>query len=235
MKNDNIIKETESGYYYEGYLGTTAWRGNKSDKSLYGSELSKAIRDDLKKAGIKNVSVKIDTFSGGQHLYLTLKATPSDYVSKEEFIKNYDINKAMNGEIRYGESYTDTIRINDFCKLPAEEQKEKLDYHKNYMYDYLRREDKLDAEARYSEDIFAKDFQQKIERIQAVVNAYNHEDINGMADYFHTNFYASYDVKPTEPYITKQDRDNEDIDDFINSFDSDITGNTNSEISNEER
>lgn len=216
MKNESVIKETENGYYYEGYLGAPAWKGKKSDTYLHGGDLSRAIRHDLKENGITGVSVRCETYSGGQCLHLTLKAKPSDYVSKEEFIKNYDINKTMNNEIiynarpyeHYGKTYyyTDTIRTNDFFKLPAEEQKEKLDYHKNYMYDYLRKKDELDAEARYSEDILTKEFQDKVRKIDGIVSQYNHDESNSMVDYFCNNFYVDCRVKPSEPYITEQEQ-----------------------------
>lgn len=43
--------------YTNGYLGGGAVYGSKSDKHLYGADLSKAIREDIKAAGIKGASV----------------------------------------------------------------------------------------------------------------------------------------------------------------------------------
>jgi len=54
-----------TGSFSKGYLGAVRWDGIKSNLHLYGAELSKEIRGALKEHGIKGVSVKCKTFSGG--------------------------------------------------------------------------------------------------------------------------------------------------------------------------
>lgn len=221
MKNDNVIKETENGYYYEGYLGNTAWKGKKSDTFLYGSELSKAIRQDLKENGITGISVKCDTYSGGQSLTITIKAKPSDYVSKEEFKKRYTEGDVMRGRdvickaSDYNEKYNDfekiqTISVNEFGILPQAEKEKILNYHQDIMYITNRNEkhNYISHMNDYDYKIYTNEMRQKLEKIQGIVSQYNHKDNNGMADYFDNNFYVDYTVKPSEPYLTKKEIEN---------------------------
>lgn len=50
-----------------------------SGKYLYGAELSKAIREELKRQGIKGVSVSCKTFTGGQRITVKVKAVADDF------------------------------------------------------------------------------------------------------------------------------------------------------------
>ena len=77
------------GVVSDGYMGALRWDGNKSNQHLYGSDLSKAIREELKRQGIKGVSVSCKTFSGGQKLTIKVKATAADFIGRDEYIKDY--------------------------------------------------------------------------------------------------------------------------------------------------
>lgn len=90
---EDITGEKTEGatVYTDGYLGGGAVYGSKSDKHLYGADLSKAIREDIKAAGIKGASVRCKTYSGGQSITVTLSLPQSAYVSKEKFAVDYRI------------------------------------------------------------------------------------------------------------------------------------------------
>lgn len=122
-EHDNELGGTIS----EGYLGATRWDGNKSGKYLYGAELSKAIREELKAQGIKGVSVSCKTFSGGQHITVKVKTMADDFAEDT------------------ADGYTEAFRA-------------------------------------------------KLDRINAVLDAYNYDDTNSMVDYFDTNFYRTIKV-----------------------------------------
>ena len=69
----------------DGYLGGGAVYGSKSNLSLYGSDLAKAIRADVKKAGIKGVTIA----SKHGDIQATFYTGENDIISKAEFIDNY--------------------------------------------------------------------------------------------------------------------------------------------------
>ena len=77
--------------YTDGYLGGGAVYGSKSNLHLYGAALSKAIRDDIKAAGIKGVTVRCKKFSGGQEILVTVTLTPERYTDLTEYINLYEV------------------------------------------------------------------------------------------------------------------------------------------------
>lgn len=70
--------------YTDGYLGGGAVYGSKSNIHLYGADLSKAIREDIKRAGIKGVSVRCKSYSGGQSIIATVSLPESAFVPEAE-------------------------------------------------------------------------------------------------------------------------------------------------------
>ena len=197
MTND-IISRNEQGCFYDGYMGAIGWKGKKSHLSLWGSELSKAIRAELKEHNIKGVYVKCTTYSGGQSLYITIKADECDYVTREEFLTNYKINYNC-VELVFGDGYTDKIDIEKYFTLSREEQ-DKIQYlHKNYLYDYYKNQEHLSVDSTSGlETLFTKEFLSKIQKIKIIVSEYNHSENNGMVDYFYNNFFDWYSVKRTQ-------------------------------------
>ena len=194
MIND-IITKNEQGCFYDGYMGAIGWKGKKSYLSLWGSDLSKAIRAELKEHHIKGVYVSCKTYSGGQSLYMTIIANENDYVTREEFLSNYDINYS-GVELVFGDGYSDKIDIEEYFILSREEQ-EKIQYrHKNYLYDYYKNQEHLSVDStRGFEPLFTKEFLSKIKKIKSIVSEYNHSENNGMVDYFYNNFFDWYSVK----------------------------------------
>ena len=69
-----------------GYMGMPGYRGSNAFRNLYGAELSKAIRAALKSEKIRGVTVRASTYSMGQSITLTIKATHQDYVPMGEYI-----------------------------------------------------------------------------------------------------------------------------------------------------
>ena len=178
----------------DGYLGGGAFFGSKSNHHLYGKDLSAAIRKDLKAAGLK-ATVRVETYSGGQHIYVTLQVSASDYISKEEFIKNYSIRPAYDwiDDPEGGQIYKDKFWSLDDEKRAAiriynaEKEFEKgwsgLLAPNNY---YMNRLDE-------SLGMFTSAAHERMQKANAIVMAYRYDESNGMVDYFDTNFY--YDIR----------------------------------------
>lgn len=177
-----------------GYLGGGAVYGSKSNLHLYGTDLAKAIRADLRAAGIKGVTIA----SKNGNIQATMKTTASDVLSKEQFVEQYTVSGSFgwvdyhteNGGLR-------TVSLSDFYNLP-EEQREKIriehavsEYERDYEHRCGVNHYYVD---RYNG--FTPDFLAKIERVLSIISAYRYDESNSMVDYFNTNFYISIYTEP---------------------------------------
>lgn len=175
----------------DGYLGGGAVYGSKSHKHLYGADLSAAVREDLKKAGIKGASVKIKTYSGGQSLTVTLKCAPSDYLPFDLYLDSYRITGSQAWIYLSPSEY---IHSDKYWAADGEEQERirvaaaKHDYEQATTKEQCPRLswiNWLTAEAK-----------KRVERVDAIISAYRYDCSNGMVDYFDTNFYYDICLKP---------------------------------------
>lgn len=83
------------------------------------TDLSAAIRADIKAAGIKGVTVKCKSYSGGQSITATIRTSPADYVDEADYIAAYRVrgNWVYDGER--------SIYIGDFIRrLPIQSAQE---------------------------------------------------------------------------------------------------------------
>lgn len=184
-------EEEPATVYGDGYMGGGAVYGSKSNRYLYGADLSAAVREDLKKAGIKGTSCKIHTYAGGQTLTVTVKVSTSDYISFEEYLENYRITGSQawiyigNGE---------PIHCDRYWNADGDEQ-ERI-RHAAAEWDYSNYTTK---EAAYRVSWIAwltAEAKKKLEQIDAIISAYRYDCSNGMVDYFDTNFYYDIRLKP---------------------------------------
>lgn len=188
-EHDNELGGTRS----EGYLGATRWDGNKSGKYLYGAELSKAIREELKAQGIKGVSVSCKTFTGGQEVRIKVKAAAEDFISREEYINDYAAGKYGFHAAWFYTEDGESIHRDKLFSLSNEEQQRIIRSHAAREYDsavsgkteYYRFDDNK---------IYTEAFRAKLHRINAVLDTFYHNDSNSMVDYFDTNFYRNITV-----------------------------------------
>lgn len=204
-EGETITGEKTEGatVYTDGYLGGGAVYGSKSNLHLYGADLSKAIREDIKRAGIKGVSVRCKSYSGGQSIGVTVALRPDEFVSLAEYVGKYEITPENtwiytgNGEPIFVDYY--------FGQLSAKEQQETRVAAAEYAYERMTtRENRVNEFYIDEETQFTPETLEKIKTIQAIICAYRYDKSNSQVDYFHTNFY--YDiytkpatVKPTTP------------------------------------
>lgn len=190
-----VNSEEFSTVIADGYLGAYETTGSKYKRGyLFGAELSKAIREDLKKCGFKGVSVSCKTFSGGQEIHLKVKASAEDITSEDEYINNFDINM-LNYWIK--DLNNNEMYINDLWRMPNEQINQIKDHNAKIQYDYAI--DSLNSSGidmyNYRENpMFTKAFNDKIKALQKVLDAYNHDDSNSMVDYFDRHFYETITV-----------------------------------------
>ena len=199
---EDITGEKTEGatVYTNGYLGGGAVYGSKSDKHLYGADLSKAIREDLKVAGIKGASVRCKSYSGGQSITVTLSLPQSAYVGKEQFAVDYRIPTSASWiyyEDEDGKSQT--MHIDKYySRETSADEREKI------RISAAASEYSREAESENDLNIFHLDkykvytpeTMETIKKVNSIISAYRYDKSNAMVDYFDTNFYYSIVTKP---------------------------------------
>jgi hypothetical protein len=178
--------------YSDGYLGAIKTDGINSNKHLYGKDLSEAIRNHLKQAGIKGVTVSCKSYAGGQHLYLKIKFNPeSDIIPFEDYLAQYYVSPSRWYYYNDGGKWAASIHGENYYTLGAQEQEEMRVKFAEYDYNKIANGQNLNefhlTAASYPE--FTEDFFKKITEINAIVNSYRYDDSNSQVDYFDTNFY----------------------------------------------
>lgn len=185
----------------DGYMGGGAYYGAKSGQYLYGAELAAAIRADIKAAGIKGVTIRCKTYSGGQSITATVTIERSDLVQGYR-IEDSDLLHALNyhgafdGErwVYYSKDLDDPAAWEDLAaKVSAYEINK---YSKAQSINHYHTEEYHEIGAA---------FIAKLQKIRDIITAYRYDESNSMVDYFDTNFYYDIDTKPGKSWTAQQD------------------------------
>lgn len=193
---DTIQSAEPATIITDGYLGGGAIYGNKSNLHLYGADLAKAIRADLKAAGIKGVTIA----SKGGNIQATITLRPEDAKSLEEFAESYEIRPSSNFIYIFDEDgktesistdlyYTmDAVRQNNLRKAAACFEYETEIHRPNSINHYH-----LD---KYT--TFSAAGMRRIQSVIDIISSYRYDGSNSMVDYFDTNFYFDVYTKPAK-------------------------------------
>lgn len=202
LVNGEDIKPSElvtGGEISEGYMGATRWDGYKSHKSLYGAELSKAIRQDIKAHGIKGATVRVHEYSGGQSIRVTVKAKESDFIPFEEWKKGrriFDFATCHGTWLIENDVTYKQITVDEYLTLDETEQDRIFEVNAKHAYYSERRSQAVQYTDGYS--TFTDELKAKIDKINSIVLTFRYDDSNGMVDYFNTNFYYNIELKMIE-------------------------------------
>ena len=178
-----------------GYLGGGAVYGSKSGQYLHGAELSAAIRADIKRAGIKGVSVACKTYTGGQALTVTIKAPAALIRSRADYVAAYRIPAGM--------PWIDTgdgpaIHSGTYWDMPAADQERIRAAAAAYAYDCAMTRCYNSVNQYHLEtsaDWLNADGLRLLKTVDNIIRAYHYDNSNSMVDYFDTNFYYDIHVK----------------------------------------
>lgn len=194
----------------DGYMGGGAIYGAKSNRALYGKDLSAAIRADLKAAGIKGVTIACESYSGGQSIHATFTIERSDtneaptadptrkYTCEFERILHSWYYWTVGGE---------QITLERFARMTEAEQTETaLKYHAEQRERYAKKQS-LNHYHMTQEDNpeLSAAFIAKVQKVLAIIGAYHYDASNSMVDYFDTNFYYELHTKPGKSWTVQQD------------------------------
>lgn len=185
--------ETEAGTIItDGYLGGGAVYGPKSNTNLYGADLAKAFREDIKKAGLKGITVRAGKATYTDSFTFTVKVTESD-VSSEKITSTELLGMLCKGGAYNGSRWVYVEEVGYDSNAPAFVQlrEEVTEYRQkealkgmsiNHYY--------IDKYTEYTEA-----FRKKLQKLNEIIKAWNFDKSNGMVDYFDTNFYYTIQTK----------------------------------------
>lgn len=186
----------------DGYMGAIRSDGNKSHQYLGDADLAKAIKQSLQAVltpGLKKSDIRVSKqgYSGGRHIYVTLKLDQSIYkIGRETYMarvmKGVRYNKYTwikdhnNNDIFHEKYYTLTREQQSL----AEELTAEWQAHVNYD-----RPTHQINQYYINEDIMLNNKSvELLEAVNQVIKAFNYDDSNAMVDYFDTNFYYTINI-----------------------------------------
>lgn len=178
----------------DGYLGGGAIYGSKSNKCLYGTDLAKAIREDLKNAGIKGVTIA----SKHGNIQATVKTTAADLIAKDAFVAAYTVTGSFGWvDYRDADGMSCTVSLADFYNLPDDLRESIRVQHaeREYARDY-EKQNNLNHYHIDQYSGFTPAFMDKLKKTLGIIEAYRYDESNSMVDYFNTNFYIDIYTKP---------------------------------------
>lgn len=168
-------------------------------------ELAKAIREALKKRGVKGCTVRGGWSGYTRSATVTVKAQPEDFASVEEFKLRYTYNEFvfdMANHGRYIGGGVDGLEYgwlySDMFEQLTEAEKEKV-YNLYCLYEIAHRHDfNTYHRERKNYPQFTTAFCEKLDAVFQIANQwnYNHSDI--MTDYFDVGYYLDINIKADE-------------------------------------
>lgn len=194
----------------DGYMGGGAVYGAKSGGDLYGADLAAAIRADIKAAGIKGVTIRCESYSGGETIHATLTIDRADLTEAPtaDPTRHYtcEFERLL---IRYGSWMVGGEWITDrkFSEMSEDEQRiTALQYHAEQRERFGKRQslNQYHTEPEENPELSAA-FLAKVKKVIAIITAYRYDESNSMVDYFNTNFYYDLHTKPGKSWTVQQD------------------------------
>lgn len=174
MNNTNTKVEPRFNYTQH------SWEGDKyrKNENLYGSSLTKAIRQELKeKLPNCKFSVVSKTYSGGQSVNVHLMSAnfnPFNELTKE-IIEKIKIKCIHN----WGDNWESQLNqsIENFKNTTVRDKHHQVNHY------YVKDDICLTEEAK-----------SVINQALNIINSYNFDDSDSQIDYFHTNFYTHMSI-----------------------------------------
>lgn len=177
---------------------------------LYGAELAKAIREDLKRRGVKGVTVRACKVTHDTGITVTVKAEPDDILSIEEIKERYPLN-IFKCEVEEWGRYTGERWLYSLEGMTEEEIE--AEYNKHIAY-YAKKEPATTKIHHYNNkrnDYFTVTtaFYNKLVAVEKIANQWNWDNSDIMTDYFDIGYFLDIDVKMPENLELREKMTNE--------------------------
>ena len=165
---------------------------------LWGAELSKAIRDDLKNRGVDGVRVRMGRGGYTTSIYVTVKATAADLASIEEAKERFNLS-AFACEVQTRNVYINNKWLNysDFENMTQEEKEKAHTDYIIYSIKHLHSFNHYHTDRRYYWE-FTAAFYNKVLAVCKIANQWNYDNSDIMTDYFDVGYYLNIDIETTD-------------------------------------
>ena len=175
---------------------------------LYGSELTAAIREDLKKRGVKGVTVRGRRGSG---ITVTIKATADDIASVEEMKTRYNYSHFTCDADRG--FYNGSRWIYNFYDLSEEERQ--TEYNNNIMHQ-LKSVNSFSVYHHERNECpeLTTAFYNKCLAVYKIANQWNYDNSDIMTDYFDRGYYLDIDIKKPEDFQPREEMTEAECEDY---------------------
>lgn len=168
--------------------------------SLYGAELAKAIREDLKKRGVSGVTVRSRRVTHDTGITVTIKATAEDFASVEEAKNRRSFSDFFCQVARHG-AFTGSrwIYSGEFDRMTEAEQRAEYD---NYILYHCTKAPEINEhhiiDCRNDYFTINTAFFNKIVAVFRIANQWNYDNSDSMTDYFDIGYFLDIEIKAPE-------------------------------------
>lgn len=172
---------------------------------LYGAELAKAIREDLKRRGVKGCTVRTRKVTYDTGITVTVKAGSSDIVSLEEYTERYSFAEFACDAMNYHGVFDGSrwIYAATWEAMTDEERREAYRTHAEY---YLSKSPNFyRAGERKDYKTITTAFYNKLCAIYKIANQWNYDNSDIMTDYFDVGYYLDIDIKMPEDFELREE------------------------------
>ena len=169
--------------------------------SLWGSELAAAIREDLKRRGVKGCTVRARKITYDTGITVTITAQPEELASVEEIALRYNYSRFT--------CYTDRgfydgeKWVYNFDSLTDEEKHTEYEKYISYIAHKAPEINKYHFE-RAEYPTITTAFYNKVRAVFLIANQWNYDNSDSMSDYFDVGYYLDIDIKLPKDYEPRE-------------------------------
>jgi hypothetical protein len=180
--------------------------GSNRPASLWGADLAKAIREDLKRRGVSGVTVRSRRVTHDTGITVTIKASEADFVSIEEMKKRRPFSEVVCQVLRHGAFCGERwIYSAEWEKMTEEAQKAAYDSHIKYYANRVEVNEHHLIDCRNDYYNITTAFFEKICAVFKIANQWNYDKSDIMTDYFDVGYYLDIDIKAPEDFTPREE------------------------------
>lgn len=201
----NTIYLKKFGVHKTGTAPYDGWTGNQN-QTLYGKELTKAIRQDLQKVlcegenPLRKSDISIRQGRGGYttSLYVAIKADRhSGLIATDEEIKERVIDNMRSGRMNWVGA-TFNIYHDNYRAMSDEEQRQVENDTADAILANIKGDININHYHIDREEILSDFGKQVFKACEQVIDAYNSDHSDIMSDYFDRGIYDNYELRVRE-------------------------------------
>lgn len=163
---------------------------------LHGAELAGAIREDLKKRGVKGCTVRSRRATHDTAITVTVSASEKDFTSIEEFQERYTFSHFTVDVESYGR-FTGARWCYSLENMTEEEKQKEYDGYARYEIEHRHSYNEYHRE-RKNYPQYTTAFCEKLDAVYQIADQWNYDNSDSQSDYFDVGYYLDIEIKVPE-------------------------------------